>query len=67
MGMPSDGILALGLHLSEGMGNDLMERSRGKGGGRRRRRVRDEEDERNEVLEGGMEEKWERQKGRKKG
>lgn len=66
MGMPSDGILALGLHLSEGMGNDLMERSRGKGGGRRRR-VRDEEDERNEVLEGGMEEKWERQKGRKKG
>lgn len=60
--MPSDSILTLGLHLSEGMGNELMERSRGKGG--RRKRVRDEEDERNKVLEGGMEEKWETQKGR---
>ena len=48
--MPSDGVLAVGTHLSEGMGNELRETSRVERG--RRKRVRNVKDKRNKVLKG---------------
>lgn len=45
MGMPSNGILTLGLHLSKGMGNELKKKRRGKGVERGEKKKKEEESE----------------------